>query len=76
MPNTTSAELVAAVFKSKATATQARAALEKADRDMPGVQLNRIAIIEKGKDGKAPAKDAKAPAKDAKAPAAEKKEKK
>lgn len=52
MPNTTSAELVAAVFKSKATATQARAALEKADRDMPGVQLNRIAIIEKGKDGK------------------------
>jgi len=52
MPETQNTELVAAVFDSKSAAVKARAALERADRDMQVVQLNRIAIIEKGKDGK------------------------
>ncbi|MCW5882542.1 MAG: DUF1269 domain-containing protein, partial [Anaerolineae bacterium] len=52
MPETQNTELVAAAFDSKSAAVKARAALERADRDMQVVQLNRIAIIEKGKDGK------------------------
>lgn len=52
MAKTDTAELVAAVFSTKEGARKARAALEKLGREMKSVQINRIAIIEKRKDGR------------------------